>query len=176
MKVEATGPSGAIVTFTATATDPVYGTLPVTCTPASGSMFPLGATTVLCSATNDFGKTDSDPAVITVRDTTDSTIVSVTPSVTLLPDTDETVPVTITVVATDVVDVAPACRITKVGGGKDLDDDGVIDWTITGDLSLNIEANARRHKDRTYKIRIKCTDASGNTSAERTAIVVSHNP
>jgi hypothetical protein len=138
--------------------------------------FPLGATTVLCSATNDFGKTDADQAVITVRDKTAPAIVSVTPSVTLLPDTDETVPVTIVVVATDVVDVAPACRITKVGGGQDLDDDGVIDWTITGDLSISIEANARRHRDRTYRIRITCTDASGNTSAERTAIVVSHNP
>jgi hypothetical protein len=176
MKVEATGPAGALVTFTATATDPVYGTLPVTCSPASGSMFPLGATTVVCSATNDFGRTDSDTAVITVRDRTSPTIVSVTPSVTLLPDTDEIVPVTIAVVATDLVDAAPACRITKVGGGQDLNDDGVIDWTITGDLSLNIEANARRHRDRTYRIRIKCTDASGNTSAERTTIVVSHNP
>jgi hypothetical protein len=97
--------------------------------------------------------------------------------VTLLPDTDETVPVAIGVVVTDVVDPAPACQITRVrGGGQDLDDDGVIDWTITGDLTLNIDANARRHRDRTYRIIVKCTDASGNASVERTAVVVSHTP
>jgi N-acetylneuraminic acid mutarotase len=178
MNVEATGPSGAGVTFTATATDPVYGTtLPVICTPASGSTFPLGVTTVTCSATNDFGKSDTDTTRITVHDRTAPTIVSVTPSVTLLPDTDETVPVAIEVVVTDVVDPAPACRITRViGGGQDLDDDGVIDWTVTGDLTLNIDAAARRHRDRTYRITVECTDASGNTSIERTAVVVSHNP
>jgi hypothetical protein len=71
MNVEATAPSGAIVTFTATATDPVYGTtLTVICTPASGSMFPVGVTTVTCSATNDFGKSDTDTTKITVRDRT----------------------------------------------------------------------------------------------------------
>jgi hypothetical protein len=71
MTVDATAPSGAIVTFTATATDPVYGnTLPVICTPASGSMFPVGVTTVTCSATNDFGKSDTDTTKITVRDRT----------------------------------------------------------------------------------------------------------
>jgi hypothetical protein len=178
MTVEATGPAGAIVTFTASATDPVYGTtLPVICTPASGSMFPLGVTTVTCSATNDFGKSDTDTTRITVRDRIAPTIVTVTPSVTLLPDTDETVPVAIGVVVTDVVDPAPACQITRVrGGGQDLDDDGVIDWTITGDLTLNIDANARRHRDRTYRIIVKCTDASGNASVERTAVVVSHTP
>jgi N-acetylneuraminic acid mutarotase len=176
--VEATGPSGAIVTFTATATDPVYGnTLPVICTPGSGSIFPLGVTTVICSATNDFGRSDTDTTRITVRDRTEPTIVSVTPSVTLLPDTDEMVPVSIAVVVTDVVDPAPACRITRVRGGRlDLDDDGVIDWTITGDLTLNIDANTRRNRDRTYRITVKCTDASGNSSVERTAVVVSHNP
>jgi hypothetical protein len=70
MKVEAAGPGGASVSFTATATDPVYGTVPVTCDPASSSTFPLGVTTVTCSATNDFGKSDSDAFIITVRNPT----------------------------------------------------------------------------------------------------------
>ena len=66
--VEATGPSGAIVTFTAMATDPVYGnTVPVVCIPASGSTFPIGMTTVTCSATNDFGRSDTDTTKIIVR-------------------------------------------------------------------------------------------------------------
>ena len=48
----ATGPSGAEVTFTATASDLVDGSVAVTCTPPSGSTFALGTTTVNCSATD----------------------------------------------------------------------------------------------------------------------------
>jgi hypothetical protein len=70
MRVEATGPTGAIVTFVATATDPFDGPLPVTCSPASGSLFPLGSTLVTCSATNSSGKTGTDAFTITVRDST----------------------------------------------------------------------------------------------------------
>ncbi len=55
--VDATGPSGAVVTFTATATDAVDASVVVTCVPASGSTFPVGATVVNCSATNNRNKT-----------------------------------------------------------------------------------------------------------------------
>ncbi len=52
----ATGPDGAIVSFTApTATDETDGTIAVTCTPASGSRFPVGTTTVTCTATDQAG-------------------------------------------------------------------------------------------------------------------------
>lgn len=52
MTSEASGPAGAVVEFTATATDLVDGALPVTCSAASGSTFPLGRTTVECTATD----------------------------------------------------------------------------------------------------------------------------
>ncbi|HZP48071.1 MAG TPA: DNA/RNA non-specific endonuclease [Vicinamibacterales bacterium] len=48
--VTATSPAGATVTFTASATDDVDGTVPVACTPASGSVFAIGTTVVACSA------------------------------------------------------------------------------------------------------------------------------
>ena len=47
--VDAINASGAPATFTATKTDLVDGTLPASCTPASGSQFPLGDTTVQCT-------------------------------------------------------------------------------------------------------------------------------
>jgi Calcium-binding EGF domain/HYR domain len=52
----ATTDAGAEVTFTATATDPADGTRPVNCSPKSGSIFPVGKTTVSCWATNKRGK------------------------------------------------------------------------------------------------------------------------
>ena len=46
----ATAPQGNVVTFTPTALDNVDGPVPVTCVPPSGAVFPIGTTTVQCSA------------------------------------------------------------------------------------------------------------------------------
>jgi hypothetical protein len=54
--VAATSPAGAVATFTVSAKDSVDGTRPVNCTPASGSMFKAGKTTVTCWAFNKRGK------------------------------------------------------------------------------------------------------------------------
>ena len=68
--VEATSPTGATVTYSASATDQVDTTVPVTCTPPSGSNFPLGTSTVDCSATDDAGNTATGSFKITVQDHT----------------------------------------------------------------------------------------------------------
>jgi hypothetical protein len=51
--VEATSPAGAVVNYTVTASEDGV----VTCTPASGSLFPIGPTDVACTATNSVGST-----------------------------------------------------------------------------------------------------------------------
>jgi hypothetical protein len=68
--VEATGPAGAPVSYPATAVDLVDGPLPVTCTPASGSLYPLGATRVACAASDRFGNSATAGFTVTVVDTT----------------------------------------------------------------------------------------------------------
>ncbi|MGK5522964.1 VWA domain-containing protein [Micromonospora sp. URMC 107] len=68
--VEATSPAGAVIDYPATATDNVDGPLSPTCVPPSGTTFPLGATTVTCTATDAAGNTGSDTAVMRVVDTT----------------------------------------------------------------------------------------------------------
>jgi hypothetical protein len=67
---EATSAAGASVSFSATAIDLVYGNVAVTCTPASGSTFALGATTVACAATDGSGNTGQAAFTVTVQDTT----------------------------------------------------------------------------------------------------------
>lgn len=54
---EVAGPGGVVVEFEATATDAVDGDVPVTCSPASGSVFPLGDTVVTCTASDAAGNT-----------------------------------------------------------------------------------------------------------------------
>ena len=69
MVLAATGVNGAVATFTATATDIVDGTVPVSCVPASGSTFPIGVTTVTCTATDAAGNTAQGQFTVTVHRT-----------------------------------------------------------------------------------------------------------
>ncbi|MFE3941654.1 VWA domain-containing protein [Streptomyces sp. NPDC059118] len=66
LTVRAKDKKGARVTYAATAQDATDGTLPVTCSPASGSLFPVGRTAVSCSATDSAGNTGTDTAEIEV--------------------------------------------------------------------------------------------------------------
>src|SRR2546428_4936960 len=75
MIAEATGPSGASVSFAPSATDLVDGSVAVSCSPASGWTFPLGTTVVLCTATDAHGNTGSASFTITVQDTTPPALV-----------------------------------------------------------------------------------------------------
>jgi hypothetical protein len=70
LTTEATGPEGAAVSFNTSANDGVDGPLTPSCNPASGATFPLGATTVTCSATDAAGNTGGATFSVTVRDTT----------------------------------------------------------------------------------------------------------
>src|SRR5918992_1640913 len=78
---EATSSSGAAVTYTATATDAVDGEVPVTCTPESGSTFPLGTTPVNCSATDNAGNQATGSFNVIVQDTT-KPVIQVTSTIT----------------------------------------------------------------------------------------------
>ena len=53
--MDATGPAGAVVAYSASAIDDVDGHVEVTCSPPSRSTFPIGTTDVTCSATDTAG-------------------------------------------------------------------------------------------------------------------------
>lgn len=67
---EATGASGAAVSYTASAHDAVDGAVPVSCSPASGATFALGTTTVDCSASDSSGHEATGSFSVRVVDTT----------------------------------------------------------------------------------------------------------
>lgn len=66
ISVEAPTPDGAIVEFVVTATDNVDPDPTVVCDPTSGSLFPIGDTTVTCTATDASGNSSSDTFLVTV--------------------------------------------------------------------------------------------------------------
>ena len=83
--MEATGPSGATVNFTApTVTDGNGNNPPVSCNPPSGSTFPVGKTTVVCnSAADSSGAYAIVTFFVTVQDTTPPVITAIPTSITV---------------------------------------------------------------------------------------------
>jgi hypothetical protein len=65
--VDAIGPGGATHAFTARAVDEVDSSPEIACDPASGSRFPIGTTTVRCSATDDAGNSVVATFAVSVR-------------------------------------------------------------------------------------------------------------
>ncbi len=69
------GSCGAVVTYTTpTATDDTGCTATVACTPASGSTFAIGTTTVTCTATDAANQTGTCSFTVTVNDTQAPTV------------------------------------------------------------------------------------------------------
>ena len=66
--VDATSPAGAVVSYLAAATDAVDPAPTVTCAPASRDTFPIGTTTVTCTATDASGNQAGGSFAVTVRD------------------------------------------------------------------------------------------------------------
>lgn len=65
--LEATSSAGATQSFSGTAVDNVNGSLPAPCLPTS---YPIGSTTVTCTATDTAGNSGSATFTVVVRDTT----------------------------------------------------------------------------------------------------------
>lgn len=81
--INAPDSQGATVTFTATSTDNADPDPTVTCTPASGSLFPIGTTPVSCTATDESGNAVTrtfDVTVIAPPKTDTTTSLSVGPA------------------------------------------------------------------------------------------------
>ncbi|MFN2637977.1 MAG: HYR domain-containing protein [Gemmatimonadaceae bacterium] len=66
MTVDATSPAGAVVTYPINVTDNV-GVTSASCSPASGSLFTVGNTTVACNARDAAGNTATRSFIVTVR-------------------------------------------------------------------------------------------------------------
>jgi hypothetical protein len=120
--VEATGPSGAVVTFTAAATDLVDGSLTPTCSPASGTTLPIAkttatTTTVTCSATDAHGNTGSARFHMTVQDTTPPTL-SLPANITVNATSTSGAVVTFSAAATDLVDGSDPLSCSPASGSS----------------------------------------------------------
>jgi hypothetical protein len=179
--VEQARAAGTRVTWECVAADICDAEVDVVCEPPSGSIFPLGVTTVTCTATDDSGNRTVKSFTVMVKDTTPPVIESVwaTPSVLLSPN-HKMVDIAVGAVVSDVCDAAPAWAIVGVASNEPVnglgDGDTAPDWAITGEHSLKLRAERSGNgSGRIYTITIQATDASGNGSTATCMVSVPHD-
>jgi HYR domain/Fibronectin type III domain len=114
--VDATTSGGAVVTFSASATDIADPSPIASCTPGSGTTFPVGPTTVSCTATDASGNTSNPQTfTITVTDKTPPTL-SVPGDQTVEATTNGGAIVTFSFSATDIADPSPTVSCAPSSG------------------------------------------------------------
>ncbi|MCB2203691.1 T9SS type A sorting domain-containing protein [bacterium] len=172
------GLCSAVATFMPTAT---IGCGTVTCNPPSGSIFPVGTTTVDCY-------TDAGPQcsfTVTVHDAEAPIISSASPMVLWPVDHGyETVGVQQLVASVaDNCDMLSAGDIRIVGAYSDEDEIGQGSGNTLDDIVIAQDCQSvelRRERDgtgdgRVYSIQLAVTDAAGNTGVAVSKVHVSHN-
>ena len=178
IEAEAEGPDGTAVDFTVTAESSSDPEPTVSCDPPSGSTFPLGRTTVVCTASDSAGRQAGGSFTVTVSDTIDPMISSITatPDV-LAPPNHRLIDVEVTVEATDVVDPVPGCHVFDVTANEPVVGPGSgnteFDWRITGALKVELRAErSGEGTDRVYRVHVVCTDGSGNSARGKVEVTV----
>jgi len=152
----------------ATASDVVSGSLPVTCTPASGSTFPLGISTVTCTAKDAAGNTGTATFTIEVQDQT-KPIVTVPADITAEATGSNGATVSyIGVTATDDVDGQLTATCSKASG--------TVFPIGTTTVKCSATDKAGNVGDNTFTVKVQDTLAPNLTvSANKTAVATSAN-
>ncbi len=112
--VEGQSSAGTIVHFAPTVFDSVDSAPEVACVPPSGSLFPLGVTTVTCTAVDYSGNLALSSFDVTVVDTTPPSIAC--PEVVMCMSATFPAPATFSIPVTDLCDPAPTLVCTPPSG------------------------------------------------------------
>ena|GEM_PF-3620684 len=154
MTVEATGPTGALVTFACPmADDAVSRPVTVICAPSSGSTFPLGTTAVLIRATDAVGNQAVASFNVTVRDTTSPVLTA--PSMTVEATSPRGAYVTFTASATDAV--GPVLLVFSISNGS------LLPFGTTAVTVYAVDGAGNRSPVQTFTVTVRDTTAPSLT-------------
>lgn len=152
------------------------------CVPPSGSIFPLGTTTDVCTATRQGGATTTCSFPITVQDAQGPTITGLSASpATLWPPNHKYRDVTVAYTTADNCSGAPviACALS-VTSNEPInglgDGDTSPDWQVVNPHLVKLRSErGGGGSGRIYTIQVTCTDAAGGTSSQPVQVKVPLN-
>ncbi len=149
----------------------------VNCSHENGSMFPIGVTTVECDALDAWGMRGRTSFTIDVADPKAPHIEKAYASPDILRTADGRMyPIEIGLDVFDDFDPKPFCHVFAVTSNQtistgDLDQEKDGDWSITGDLTVELRAEYTKY-DRYYDVWVSCSDFYGNALASTARVVV----
>jgi len=163
------GQCGATVTFPDSTSTGSCGVL--TTSPASGSFFPVGTTTVTTTSTSGA----SNSFTVTVNDPESPNVSAATASPkTLWPPEHQMIPITVNYTATDNCSVGCVLSVTSNEAINGLGDgDTAPDWQIVDAHHLLLRSErSGKGSGRIYTITVTCTDPAGNRVVRTTTVTV----
>lgn len=173
------GQDSAVVTYTATAADN-SGSVSLVCVPASGSTFPIGATTVTCNAIDNAGNASSGSFTVTVTGNEPKDFGCITPSQPVLWPPDHGMDcVSLWLNYKEMPVKFSSVRIVSVTSNEPdsglWDDDMAPDWQVVKSKALKVKLRAERDDNgngRVYTIAVEGKDKQGNVYLCSTTVTV----
>ena len=181
--VEQATADGTVVEWQCEATDICDADVGMVCVPSSGSVFPLGATTVTCTATDESGNVTTGTFTVTVVDTTKPDLSLNILKETLWPPNHKMHLCATVGGVSDVCDADPDVEIVvtsnepinaKGDGNTDYDWEVVDNDDSTFDVYLRAERQGS-NTGRIYTITVTVTDDSGNVTETSATVTVPHD-
>jgi hypothetical protein len=172
---ECTSPSGAAVTYAATATDDCSTTPTIAYAPPSGSTFPIGTTLVTATATDDSGQTDRCTFNVTVQDTTPPFVSATARRLMLFMPRNGLIDIVLQYSAFDTCDASPTNTVTVYSDQPDTGPPYTPDavWNAANQLEIRAEVDLTSPAPgRVFLIVVESTDASTNTGRRCTWVIV----
>jgi HYR domain-containing protein len=168
------------VNYVVTAFDDCSPSAALTCVPPSGSKFPIGTTTVTCTAVDTVGNTSTCSFNVTLQAPTPPVITSLTTSISQIwPPNHKWVSVEVTPVVETSCDMAVTTRIVEVVCDQGGNGSGHTDTEseITGNTTCNLRAerSGNSKAGRTYTIRVRAEITPDLFDEATVTVVVPHD-
>lgn len=158
VSAEASSTSGTEVTWEPAAEE---WSAEISCSPAPGSLFALGSTSVECESTDERGRRAAGVFQVNVRDSIAPHIGRVRAAVGRAEAEGGYIPVRVEVEAADAGDAMPRCTIASLTA-----EGTPVDWSVRSDLEVAVRADFARP----FRIQVSCVDASGNRATDSVAV------
>jgi hypothetical protein len=174
--VAAKDPSGAEVSYEVKVDGSDDPNPVINCTPKSGSLFPLGLTTVQCDVLDKYGAWGQGSFEVQVLDVNAPEIRYVKGSLEKIPEDGRMWPVTIEAEATDDLDLRPTCAVFAVTANEVIDvgdeEKPEYQYGIIGPLTVELRGKSTR-LTRVYNVWVGCSDFFGNSTPAVVQVLVS---